>query len=125
MIYQPISFFNCLSNLEASTFQHETSLDMTVSDLSRLYLLQLDPLGNNLVLDAANITLELPGGNALVKHLLDLGVVTALHLGETVVEVDTHRDGEGEEDEANLVMLVGCRVFWDIGDHLLLPPRLS
>lgn len=95
------------ATLKASTFQYETSLDMTVSDLSRLYLLQLDLLGNNLVLDAGNITLELPGGNALVKHLLDLGVVTALHLGETVVEVHAHGNGEGEENEANLAMLVG------------------
>lgn len=98
---------------------------MTVLDLSRLHLLQLDLLGNNLVLDTADIALELPGRNALVKHLLDLGIVTALHLGEAVVEVDTHGNGQAEEDEANLVMLVGLSRVWGVSDHLLLPPKLS
>lgn len=68
-----------------------------------------------------NIRLELASRNAVLKHLLDLGVVAALEFGQAEVEVDAHGHRETEEDEADLATEVGLvgvdEVGHDLGDE--------
>lgn len=67
-----------------------------------------------------NIRLELASRNAVLEHLLDLGVVATLEFGKAEVEVNAHGHRETEEDEADLAAEVGLigvdEVGHDLGD---------
>jgi hypothetical protein len=60
-------------------------------------------------LDVALVAFELAGWDALLEHLFEFEVATALHLGEAEVQVDAHEDRGSEEDEGDFGSEVGAR----------------
>ena len=82
--------------------------------MSMSFLRRRDDFG----IDLALVRLELAGWHASVEHLLNLGVCAPLHLGQAVVEINTHRHGETEEDEADLASEVGLIRVNEVGHDL-------